>query len=38
MICFVYDPDGKISNPVGLEKDLEKNNNGLNVKIIIAPK
>lgn len=38
LICFVYDPDGKISNPVGLEKDLEKNNNGLNVKIIIAPK
>ncbi|WP_272518503.1 MULTISPECIES: hypothetical protein [unclassified Providencia] len=38
LICFVYDPDGKISNPVGLEKDLEKNNNGLNVKVIIAPK
>ncbi|MGA3698032.1 hypothetical protein ACPAVH_19445 [Enterobacteriaceae bacterium TYF_5] len=38
LICFVYDPDGRISNPVGLERDLEKNNNGLNVKVIIAPK
>lgn len=38
LICFVYDPDGRISNPVGLERDLEKNNNGLNVKVIITPK
>ena len=38
LICFVYDPEGRISNPVGLERDLEKNNNGLNVKVIIAPK
>ncbi len=38
LICFVYDPDGRISNPVGLERDLEKNNNGLNVKVIISPK
>ncbi len=38
LICFVYDPDGRISNPIGLERDLEKNNNDLNVKVIIAPK
>ena len=23
LVCFVYDPEGKISNPRGLEKDLE---------------
>lgn len=35
LICFVYDPEGKISNPTGLICDLEKNNP--NVKVIINP-
>jgi len=24
LICFIYDPEGRISNPVGLKNDLEK--------------
>lgn len=35
LVCFVYDPEGKISNPKGLIADLEKNNP--KVKVIINP-
>ena len=35
LVCFIYDPDAKISNPMGLIRDLEKNNH--KVKIIINP-
>jgi hypothetical protein len=38
LICFVYDPDGYIGNPIGLENDLSKPVNGMLVKVIIAPK
>jgi len=38
LICFVYDPEGLILNPVGLEKDLSKKQKGLNVKILIRPR
>lgn len=39
LVCFVYDPDGKISNPDGLEKDLERQSSDkLKVRVIIAPK
>ena len=24
LVCFIYDPDGKISNPLGLESDLSR--------------
>ena len=38
LICFVYDPNGLVSNPVGLENDLNRIENGLKVKVLILPK
>ncbi|OIN25533.1 hypothetical protein AO411_2030405 [Salmonella enterica subsp. enterica serovar Sarajane] len=37
LVCFVYDPEQRISNPVGLKSDLEKNTTDLKVKVIISP-
>lgn len=37
LICFVYDPDGLLKNPRGLENDLTKIVDDLNVKVIIRP-
>lgn len=37
LICFVYDPEARIVNPRGLENDLTKTIDGLNVKVIIRP-
>lgn len=34
LICFIYDPEGRITNPVGLKNDLEKQSSE-NLKIII---
>lgn len=36
LVCFVYDPEGRIVNPDGIIKDLEKNNENF-VKIYINP-
>lgn len=38
LICFVYDPEGRIGNPVGIEKDLERIETPLKIRVIIAPK
>lgn len=38
LICFVYDPDGWISNPRGVENDLNGKNGELEVKALIVPK
>ena len=38
LICFVYDPEGHINNPAGIENDLSRNENGLSVKVLIRPK
>lgn len=38
LICFVYDPEGRIANPCGLENDLNGDKSGINVRVIIAPK
>lgn len=39
LVCFVYDPEGKISNPEGLEQDLERQSSDkLKVRVIISPK
>jgi hypothetical protein len=36
LICFVYDPKGKVRNPRGLERDLEKmSNNKITVKCVV---
>jgi len=37
LYCFVYDPEGLITNPKGLERDLSGGKNGLNVKVFIRP-
>jgi REase_DpnII-MboI len=37
LICFVYDPDGKISNPRGVERDLNKNYGDFDVHVLIRP-
>lgn len=35
LICFVYDPDGRITNPRGLENDLRKSTPELIVKVFV---
>jgi hypothetical protein len=38
LICFVYDPEGVIGNPVGLEKDLNHlSNDEVNIITLIRP-
>jgi len=38
LVCFVYDPEGRIGNPVGLERDLESGGGRVKVRVIVAPK
>jgi hypothetical protein len=38
LFCFVYDPEGKIANPTGIENDLSKTHNDLKVLVVIGPK
>jgi len=38
LLCFVYDPEGRIGNPAGLETDLAKDENGFIVRVIVGPK
>ena len=40
LVCFVFDPDGRIGNPVGLENDLNsiKYDDGIKIMAIISPK
>lgn len=38
LICFVYDPEGRVGNPVGLERDLEALSSDIKIRVIIAPK
>lgn len=38
LVCFVYDPEGKIANPTGVENDLEHCTTTIDVKVIISPK
>jgi len=37
LYCFVYDPEGLIRNPKGLENDLSKSRDNIIVKVIIKP-
>jgi hypothetical protein len=37
LICFVYDPDNLIDNPVGLESDLSGLREGIEVIVIVSP-
>lgn len=38
LVCFVYDPDGLIDNPRGIEDDLEGVQGTLRTRVIIAPR
>jgi len=38
LVCFAYDPDGRIANPRGIESDLSRTNDQMRVRVIIAPK
>jgi hypothetical protein len=35
LICFVYDPDGFVKNPSGLENDLSKTHDKIKVRVIL---
>ena len=37
LICFVYDPEGRISNPNGIIRDLSGTTDGTSVIVIIEP-
>jgi hypothetical protein len=37
LVCFIYDPEGRISNPRGIENDLNRDD-GLKVRVCITPK
>ena len=37
IICFVYDPEGFIVNPKGIENDLSKDMNGIPISVFIRP-
>ncbi|WP_184137542.1 hypothetical protein [Deinococcus humi] len=36
LVCFVYDPEGRIANPRGLENDLQQGD-PLKVRVLIRP-
>jgi REase_DpnII-MboI len=38
LLCIVYDPEGRISNPRGVENDLKSDRDSLVVQIAIVPK
>jgi hypothetical protein len=38
LVCFVYDPEGLVANPAGLEKDLSTEQDGFIVKVLIVPR
>lgn len=37
LVCFVYDPDGRIANPRGIENDLRRVEGGVKVEVWIRP-
>jgi hypothetical protein len=37
LLCFIYDPEGLISNPRGLENDLSRETTNLRVKVFVRP-
>lgn len=38
LLCFVYDPEERLTNPKGLENDLTKKEKNLNVITVIRPR
>lgn len=38
LLCFIYDPEGRVVNPRRLEADLTRESGGRTVEVLIAPK
>ena len=38
LYCFIYDPEGKIKNPRGFEKDLSEKIDGFETRVLIVPR
>jgi hypothetical protein len=38
LLCFVYDPEGYLPNPIGIERDLNRVTDNLMVECFIRPK
>ncbi len=38
LLCFIYDPEGRVGNPRGLEADLTSTEEAYRVEVIVAPK
>lgn len=38
LVCFIYDPEWRIWNPIWFENDLNSNDNGLQTIVIVTPK
>ena len=38
LFCFIYDPEGRIGNPRGLERDLMKSTQSMHLEVVVAPK
>jgi hypothetical protein len=38
LFCFIYDPEGRIGNPRGLESDLASTSDHFTVDVLVAPK
>jgi hypothetical protein len=38
LLCFIYDPEGRIGNPRGLENELSSHTEHFTVDVIVAPK
>ena len=37
LVCFVYDPEGHVKNPVALENDLSGKQGYLDVHVLVVP-
>ena len=38
LYCFIYDPEGIIHNPYGLEKDLSQSDGSFDIFVFIMPR
>jgi hypothetical protein len=38
LVCFVYDPEHRLTNPDALESDLNGDEDGLTTRVIVAPR
>ena len=38
LFCFVYDPEGRIGNPRGLEAELTSIGDERNIEVLVSPK